>query len=507
MYSTPPKAGFLFMLTETSSITFSGLNLNELADRLLSVGQKRLPIESSAKRPPIIPDQQMSVELLAFFSEMLSPELASKALKYFTDFRGNQPAALVYPNATEASDPAENEEIVSRTILSSANKTVRQRRKPKPLTSLPPSPLITKMANSLNQVRIEYTANQTNSQSSQEKLASFLDFISDGNPLNSTVVEFILMTKLAGIFDPETEELKQLTKNLENFPNNPVKIDACPSYGAGSLGQLMPQPTIVTQPGIWGDQGNYPNGKNVRFINYIREGLDQAATLQKYGLNCLVVTAEWELPLRPLLYQQIATLSPQQQKLFGIEPADLKTILTEYALTYQNNSLLEMARAYFSDVCRMFPEATASRKVISSMSLLKQNGLPPESFLPEFAAYLVNDWLLPNLESYGNIDRYLEAAKLPFTQYFFNLWREDYGIGSNYSEEETAALKRGLRLDYLFYRPQYIFENWLAAQAGFLAVFGNRLEEKKFYRPIDNFNFPKKIPFLPIPDAKLLDKI
>ena len=270
----------------------------------------------------------------------------------------------------------------------------------------------------------------------------------------------------------------------------------------------MPQPTLITTQS-YGEKGKYKDDKQpARFLERLNNALTETALLERYGIKTQVLTAEWQMPLRFSLYQSLGKLSQTDLAIFGILPSDIKTILAEYDQAYKNTPPIYIAEKYFDDVSRKFPLEVSSGKIISSLSLLQAMVQEsPVKFIERLADYFILDWLLPEIQKAGNINAFLEQIGIPFTDYRFTSLCEFHGLGFDYPINQREALKRSIRLDFTFYRPQYLVEKWLAKQVGFIGVFSNESDEKGFYQPLAGFKYNSTLPVLPIPSRKLLDEI
>lgn len=272
---------------------------------------------------------------------------------------------------------------------------------------------------------------------------------------------------------------------------------------------FVPVLASVITTRAYGEKGIYKGDKQPsRFLERLNNALTETALLEKYGIKTQILTAEWQMPLRFSLYQSLGRLSQTDLAIFGVIPSDIKTILAEYDQAYLGTPLIDIAEKYFDDVFRKFPQEINSGKIISSIALLKDMVQEfPEIFIQQLADYFILGWLLPGIKKAGNIDTYLSQIGTPFTEYRFTSLCEFHGLGFDYPVNQKEALKRSIKLDFTFYRPQYLVEKWLAEQVGFIGVFSNEPDEKGFYQPLSGFRYNSQLPILPVPNRKLLDEI
>jgi len=521
MYSTPLEAGFLFMSQESASnsqpsLIFPGLNLEELTGLLIKrqepTSRLLLP-QAGNKRQDLLPAEKTVQQLKGYFSSLLPEPLSQKAADFFLK---SQPAALVFDyQIANPNNP--NVWIIKQSILNAFNLAIKSEIPPKnrkkrnnvpKLTEVNDDPLINQMAGSLELTREKLGLIKRPDSTPEQSLMNYLDQVANGNPLTPSQKEFVILTKLAGVFDPDLTDLNSFLEAQRKFPERPIKLDVCASFGVGSLGQLMPQPTLITTQS-YGEKGKYKDDKQpARFLERLNNALTETALLERYGIKTQVLTAEWQMPLRFSLYQSLGKLSQTDLAIFGILPSDIKTILAEYDQAYKNTPPIYIAEKYFDDVSRKFPLEVSSGKIISSLSLLQAMVQEsPVKFIERLADYFILDWLLPEIQKAGNINAFLEQIGIPFTDYRFTSLCEFHGLGFDYPINQREALKRSIRLDFTFYRPQYLVEKWLAEQVGFIGVFSNESDEKGFYQPLAGFKYNSTLPVLPIPSRKLLDEI
>lgn len=498
------------------SLIFPGLNLEELTGLLIKrqepTSRLLLP-QAGNKRQDLLPPEKTVQQLNGYFSSLLPESLSQKAADFFLK---SQPAALVFDDQI-ANPNNPNIWIIKQSILNALNSAIKSEIPPKnrkkrnnipKLTEVNDYPLINQMAGSLELTREKLGLIKRPDLTPEQSLMNYLDQVANGNPLTPRQKEFVILTKLAGVFDPDLSDLKKFLVFQRESSERPVKLDVCASFGVGSLGQLMPQPTLITTK-AYGEKGIYKGDKQPsRFLKRLNNALTETVLLERYGIKTQVLTAEWQMPLRFSLYQSLGKLSQTDLAIFGILPSDIKTILAEYDQAYKNTPLINIAEKYSDDVYKKFPREVDSGKIISSMALLKAMVQEfPEIFIQQLADYFILDWLLPEIKKAGNIDNYLGQIGIPFTEYRFTSLCEFHGLGFDYPINERKALKRSIRLDFTFYRPQYLVEKWLAEQVGFIGVFSNEPDEKGFYQPLTGFKYKSTLPVLPIPNRKLLDEI
>lgn len=223
------------------SLIFPGLNLEELTVLLIKRQESisRLPlIKTGSIRQDFLPMEKPVQQLIGYFNSLL-PEPQSQSAADF--FLKNQPAALIFDDQIAEKDNP-NILIVKQSILKALNSTLkseipsknRKRRRDIPkLTQIDDDPLINQMTGSLERFRRERSLIRQPDITPKQSLNNYLVQVANGNPLTPSQQEIVILTKLAGVFDPDLSDIKRFLDFQRESPERPVKLDVCASFGVG----------------------------------------------------------------------------------------------------------------------------------------------------------------------------------------------------------------------------------------------------------------------------------